>query len=54
VAVIVPRVEGDWLTFSTDLWVDVDKVNILIEPVLLEEGQQSPLYDDVMRTEVAV
>lgn len=54
VAVIVPRVEGDWLTLSTDLWVDVDKVNILIEPVLLEEGQQSPLYDDVMRTGVAV
>ena len=54
VAVIAPRVEGDWLTLSTDLWVDVDKVNILIEPVLLEEGQQSPLYDDVMRTGVAV
>ena len=54
VAVIVPRVEGDWLTISTDLWVDVDKVNILIEPVLLEEGQNSPLYDDVMRTGVAV
>ena len=54
VAVIVPRVEGDWLTISTDLCVDVDKVNILIEPVLLEEGQNSPLYDDVMRTGVAV
>lgn len=54
VAVIVPHVEGDWLTVSTDLWLDVDKVNILIEPVLLEEGQHSPLYDDVMRTGVAV
>ena len=54
VAVIVPHVEGDWLTLSTDLWIDVDKVNILIEPVLLEEGQHSPLYDDVMRTGVAV
>ena len=54
VAVIVPRVEGDWLTVSTDLWLDVDKVNILIEPVLLEEGHHSPLYDDVMRTGVAV
>ena len=53
-AVIVPRVEGDWLTVSTDLWLDVDKVNILIEPVLLEEGHHSPLYDDVMRTGVAV
>ena len=54
VAVIVPHVDGDWLTISTDLWLDVDKVNILIEPVLLEEGNHSPLYDDVMRTGVAV
>ena len=54
VAVIVPYVDGDWLTISTDLWLDVDKVNILIEPVLLEEGNHSPLYDDVMRTGVAV
>ena len=54
VAVIVPHVDGDWLTMSTDLWLDVDKVNILIEPVLLEEGNHSPLYDDVMRTGVAV
>ena len=54
VAVIVPHVEGDWLTISTDLWLDVDKVNILIEPVLLEKNSHSPLYDDVMRTGVAV
>jgi len=54
VAVVVSKVEGDWLTVSTDLWLDVDKVNILIEPVLLEEGHHSPLYDDVMRTGVVV
>ena len=54
VAVIVPHIEEDWLTISTDLWLDVDKVNILIEPVLLEENQHSPLYDDIMRTGVAV
>lgn len=54
VAVIVPRIEGDWLTLSTDLWVDVDKVNILIEPVLMAEDRWSPLYDDVMRTGIAV
>lgn len=54
VAVIVPHIEGDWLTISTDLWMDVDKVNILIEPVLLEEGHHSPLYDDVMRTGINV
>ena len=54
VAVVVPHVEGDWMDLSTDLWLDVDKVNILIEPVLLEEGHHSPLYDDVMRTGVAI
>lgn len=54
VAIIVPNIEGDWLTISTDLWMDVDKVNTLIEPVLLEENQHSPLYDDIMRTGVAV
>ncbi len=54
VAVIVPHVDGDWLSVSTDLWLDVDKVNMLIEPVLLEENVHSPLYDDVLRTGVAV
>lgn len=54
VAIIVPRVDGDWLDISTDLWLDVDKVNSLIEPILLEENSPSPLYDDVMRTGVAV
>ena len=54
VAIIIPKGDDDWLQLSTDLWLDVDKVNILIEPVLLEEGHHSPLYDDVMHTGVAV
>lgn len=54
VAVIVPKVDGEWLELSTKLWLDVDKVNILIEPILLEENSGSPLYDDVMRTGIAV
>lgn len=54
VAVIVPKIGDDWLTMSTNLWLDVDKVNILIEPVLIEENSHSPLYDDVMRTGIAV
>jgi hypothetical protein len=29
-------------------------VSFLIEPVLMAEDRQSPLYDDVMRTGVAV
>lgn len=54
VAVIVPHVDGNRLSISTDLWMDVDKENILIEPVPLAEGIHSPLYDDVMRTGIAV
>lgn len=38
VAVIVPQVEGDWLTISTDLWLDVDKVNTLIELFFLKKA----------------
>ncbi|MBQ9642099.1 MAG: nucleotidyltransferase domain-containing protein [Bacteroidaceae bacterium] len=56
VAVIVPKIEGDWLEQSADLCGDVRKVSILIEPVLMEEpnGHYSPLYEDVMRTGIAV
>jgi len=55
VAVIVPKVaDEDWLDTSIALGRDVDKVSLLIEPVLMSEEQWSPLYDDVMRTGVAV
>lgn len=55
VAVIVPEPEitNHWEQ-SADLWGDVRKVNVLIEPVLLEEEEDSPLYREVMRTGVAV
>ena len=39
---------------SKKLWRDVREVSFLIEPVLMAEDRQSPLYDDVMRTGVAV
>lgn len=50
VAVIVPKIDGDWLTLSSFLWHKVDDVSLLIEPVLMEEANPSPLYEDVMRT----
>ena len=55
VAVIVPESEitdawEQWADLCNDVW----KVNVLIEPVLLEEQEDSPLYRDVMRTGVAV
>lgn len=55
VAVIVPEAE------ITDLWEqwadiagDVRKVNVLIEPVLMEDKEDSMLYREVMRTGIAV
>ena len=55
VAVIVPTMKGeDWLEQSADLWHDVDKVSLLIEPVLIAQDENTLLYRDVMRTGVAV
>ena len=55
VAVIVPKIaEGKWLEWSTSLWHHVKEVSLLIEPVLLELNEPTPLYRDVMRTGVAV
>ena len=55
VAVIVPEPEitDHWEQWA-DLWGDVRKVNTLIEPVLMEDNEDSPLYREVMRTGVAV
>ena len=54
VAVIVPSFGENWWAWTKSLWHDVRKVSTLIEPVLMEENSHSPLYDDVMRTGVAV
>ena len=54
VAVIVPKIEGDWWQTSAKLWGATRKVSTLIEPVILEANEHSPLYDDVMRTGIAI
>ena len=54
VAVIVPHISGDWFSTVPPLWTYARQVNSLIEPVLMEENEHSPLYDDVLRTGVAV
>ena len=55
VAVVVPTIkDGDWLEQSADLWHDVDKVSILIEPVLIARDEETLLYRDVLRTGIAV
>lgn len=55
VAVIVPSINDDkWLEQSADLWHDVDKVSLLIEPVLMAQNEETLLYKDVIRTGIAV
>lgn len=54
VAVVVPKVDGDWLDVSTTLWLLAPQVNYLIEPVLIDQCHPSPLYDDILRTGVNI
>jgi len=54
VAVIVPKFKGTWLDTSTVITMDAFKLSTLIEPVLMQENEPSPLYRDVMRTGIAV
>ena len=54
VAVIVPKVDGDFLAESAKLWRITLDVNTLIEPVLIEECNPSPLYQEILRTGTAV
>ena len=55
VAVIVPKVEEDkWLDTSVALGMDVDNVSLLIEPVLMENDEDSALYREVMHTGITV
>jgi len=54
VAVIVPTYGDRKMELSQGLWHDTRNVSFLIEPVLMAEDCPSPLYDDVMRTGIAI
>ena len=55
VAVIVPKVDHDkWWDTSVSLGRATDAVSCYLEPILLESGEDSPIYREVMRTGVAV
>ena len=54
VAVVVSSYGDRKFELSKALWHDVDEVSLLIEPVLISMEHPSPLYDDVMRTGIAV
>lgn len=53
-AVIVPRLNGDYMSTAAKLWRITMDINTLIEPVLIEECHPSPLYEDILRTGVLV
>lgn len=55
VAVIVPKVDRDkWWETAVSLGRATDAVSCYIEPILLESGEDSPIYREVMRTGVPV
>lgn len=54
VAVVVDKMQGDWFANVPKLWTIGRKINVLIEPVLIEECNPSVLYEDVVKTGIAV
>ena len=50
VAVIIPHRTGNWFADVPPLWKASRQVNSLIEPVLMEQNEHTPLYDNVIRT----
>lgn len=54
IAVIVSHSSDDYFADTPLLWSLKRKVSNLIEPVLMTEGEKSPLYDDVIRTGILI
>ena len=55
VAVIVPKVNADaWWETAVSLGRATRDISCYIEPILLESGEDSPIYREVMRTGIAV
>lgn len=54
IAVIVPHLNDNWFLTVKKLWRAGRAVNSLIEPVLIEEDEPSPLYDEVTRWGIAI
>ena len=55
VAVIVPKVNHEkWWETAVTLGRAREDISCYIEPILLESGEDSPIYREVMRTGVAV
>ena len=55
VAVIVPKLSENYLwEDSPKLWKISGDINSLIEPVLLEENENTPIYQEVIKTGILI
>lgn len=54
VAIVIHELKSDWFSMMPQLWSATRKVSTLLEPMLLEDAHPSPLYDDVMRSGIAI
>lgn len=54
IAVIVERLDDDYFADTPLLWKLKRKISNLIEPVLLTEDFNNPLYADVLKTGIAI
>lgn len=55
VAVIVPKVNADdWWDNAVSLGRATRNISSYLEPILLESGEDSPIYREVMRTGIPV
>lgn len=55
VAIIVPKVDrGKWWDTAVSLGRAKRNISSYIEPIILESGEDSPIYREVMRTGVMV
>ncbi len=50
IAVVVPEFHGDWWDTAARLWGATREVDTMIEPVLIDDRHDSPLYEDIKCT----
>lgn len=54
IAVVVSHLNDDYFADTPLLWKLGRKVNSLIEPVLVQDNQQDPLYSDILKTGILI
>lgn len=54
IAVVVERLDNDYFADTPLLWKLRRKISNLIEPVLLTEDADNPLYSDIIKTGILI